>query len=112
MLAKRHRRLARTLWLPLFVLQFPLDALLYGQTWVFNSWAWIRALGYQFTHQPWYAMYAERFLIGQRELGEPALWLGGMMVLMQPLVWAVIVTGLWALWERFRGGRGLQPPSP
>lgn len=97
-----YRRLVRALWLPLFVLQFSLDALLYGQTWLFNSWSWIRALGYQYTYQPWYAMYAERFLVGQRELGEPALWLGGVMVLVQPLVWASVIAALW-LFFRKRG---------
>lgn len=86
----------RLLLLPLFVLQFPIDLLL-GNTLIFNSWAWLRAVGYQVADQPWYALYAERFLIGQQSLGEASLWLGLPMTVLQPLLWAALI-GAVATW--------------
>lgn len=89
----------RVLLLPLFVLQFALDAWLGERLLIFNSWSWLRAVGYQITHQPWYAFYAEDFLLGQRLLGEPALWLGALMLLLRPLAGALLI-GAAIRWAR------------
>lgn len=102
-----YPRAVRLTLLPLMLLQFPLDALL-GRVLLFDSYAWLRALGYQLSHQPWYAFYAEDFLLGQRALGEPALWLGGALLVLRPLGWALALTwaARWLIRRRSSGPSG------